>query len=75
MNKITLLLSLLLIGTAYSQDKNKDKSGRYSAHNKGKVFVSFGGNREYFSNSDIHFKGDDYDFTVQNAQAHDKPKG
>jgi hypothetical protein len=75
MKKITLLLSLLIIGNAFSQEKDKNKSTKYTAHNKGKVFVSFGGNREYFTNSDIHFKGDDYNFTVENAQAHDKPKG
>ena len=75
MKKITLLLSLLIIGNAFSQEKDKNKSTKYTAHNKGKVFVSFGGNREYFTNSDIHFKGDNYNFTVENAEAHDKPKG
>lgn len=75
MKKITLLLSILLIGSANSQVKDKNTSVKYTAHNKGKVFVSFGGNREYFTNSDIHFKGDNYNFTVENAEAHDKPKG
>ena len=43
--------------------------------NKGKFFVSWGGNRESYSKSDIHFKGDNYDFTIKDATAHDKPKG
>lgn len=47
----------------------------YTAHNKGKFYVYWGGNRDYYSNSDIRFKGDDFDFTVENATAHDKPKG
>lgn len=51
------------------------KKERYTAHNKGKFTVSWGGNREKFSNSDITFKGNDYRFTVENAIAHDKPKG
>ena len=48
---------------------------KYTAHNKGKFFVYWGGNRESYSKSDITFKGDDYNFTVDNVKAHDKPKG
>lgn len=48
---------------------------RYTAHNKGKMYVYWGGNRESFSKSDIHFKGPDYDFTLYDVQASDKPKG
>ncbi len=48
---------------------------KYTAHNKGKIYIYWGGNRESFSKSDIHFKGDDYDFTLNNVEAHDKPKG
>jgi hypothetical protein len=60
--------------TAYTQEKtaNPDK---YTAHNKGKMYVFWGGNRESFSKSDIHFKGPDYDFTLYNVMANDKPKG
>ena len=48
---------------------------KYTAHNKGKMYIYWGGNRESFSKSDIHFKGDDYDFTLYDVQANDKPKG
>jgi hypothetical protein len=48
---------------------------KYTAHNKGKFYVYWGGNRESFSKSDIHFKGDGYDFTLYDVTAHDKPKG
>lgn len=48
---------------------------KYTASNKGKFFVSWGGNRESFSKSDINFKGDNYNFTIKNAIAKDKPKG
>lgn len=48
---------------------------RYTAHNKGKMFIYWGGNRDSFSKSDIHFKGPDYDFTLYDVQASDKPKG
>ncbi|MCC9074220.1 hypothetical protein LNQ49_21755 [Flavobacterium sp. F-65] len=48
---------------------------KYTAHNKGKFFVSWGGNRESYSKSDINFRGKDYNFTLNNVPAHDKPKG
>lgn len=48
---------------------------RYTAHNKGKFFVSWGGNRESYTKSDVNFRGKDYNFTVDNMKAHDKPKG
>ncbi|MDO7174092.1 hypothetical protein [Mariniflexile sp. AS56] len=65
---LLLLLSLNLI----AQDSETVK---YTASNKGKFFVSWGGNRESFSKSDIRFKGDNYDFTIKDASAKDKPKG
>lgn len=48
---------------------------KYTSSNKGKLFISWGGNRESFTKSDIAFKGDDYNFTLYNVHAHDKPKG
>ncbi|MEN9323552.1 MAG: hypothetical protein RL699_1332 [Bacteroidota bacterium] len=65
---------LLAMNYAYAQEPIKIQD-RYTAHNKGKFFVSWGGNRETFTTSDIHFTGENYDFTVHNAMAQDKPKG
>lgn len=48
---------------------------KYTAHNKGKFYIFWGGNRESYSKSDIHFSGENYDFVVHNAEARDKPKG
>ena len=48
---------------------------KYTAHNKGKFYFFWGGNRESYSKSDIRFRGEDYDFTLHNVTAHDKPKG
>ena len=64
-------LSLLSLNT-YSQEVTTNP---YTSGNKGKIFIYWGANRGYYSSSDIHFKGNDYDFTVHNAKAHDKPKG
>ncbi len=76
--KNTILYSVLLSfcfslnSLAQEQIKIVDK---YTAHNKGKFFVSWGGNRDSFSKSDITFKGDNYNFTLHDVEAHDKPKG
>lgn len=43
---------------------------KYTAHNKGKFFILWGGNREKYSKSDITFQGADHDFTLQNVEAH-----
>ncbi|MCI4442393.1 MAG: hypothetical protein JHC39_02710 [Lentimicrobium sp.] len=69
--------ALLLFFISFSTFAQNDTivKQRYTAHNKGKFTIAWGGNREVFSHSDIHFVGSDYNFVVQNAAAHDKPKG
>ena len=59
-------------GFAQTAPKTREK---YTAHNKGKFFISWGGNRDSYSKSDVTFKGDDYNFTLYDIGAHDKPKG
>lgn len=76
--KTTILFSaLLFICISLNSFAQNDtiKKERYTAHNKGKFTISWGGNREKYTDSDIHFKGDDYNFMIQSADAHDKPKG
>lgn len=68
------LLFICVSWSTFAQNDTISKE-RYTAHNKGKFTVSWGGNREKYSQSDIHFKGDEYNFVVQSADAHDKPKG
>ena len=46
--------ALTQVVSAQEKTANPDK---YTAHNKGKMFIFWGGNRESFSKSDIHFKG------------------
>jgi hypothetical protein len=69
----TLLILFISINTFAQNDSIKKE--RFTAHNKGKFTISWGGNRGYFTDSDITFKGNDYNFTVENATSHDKPKG
>lgn len=74
--KKSILSSALLLVTlsVFSQEAIKIQD-KYTAHNKGKFFVSWGGNREVYSKSDVTFSGSNYNFTIQNMVAHDKPKG
>lgn len=48
---------------------------KYTAHNKGKFYFYWGGNRESYSRSDINFTGNGYNFTLYDVAAHDKPLG
>lgn len=73
LHKLLFLSSLTLMNArSFGQDVTTNP---YTANNKGKIFIYWGGNRGFYSKSDIHFKGDDFDFTVNDATAHDKPKG
>lgn len=77
MKKIVLfsfITSFALMQSISAQEKAINPV-KYTAHNKGKMFIFWGGNRESFSKSDIHFKGPDYDFTLYDVRASDKPKG
>lgn len=42
------------------------------AYKKGKFYAFWGWNRGHYTNSTIHFKGDDYDFKLHRTVAHDK---
>ena len=39
---------------------------------KGDIFLSWGWNRGWYTNSDIHFKGADYNFELKNVKAYDR---
>lgn len=67
-------VGLIFTNTIRAQEEVKIQE-KYTAHNKGKFFVSWGGNRDSYSKSDITFKGKDYNFTIDNSKAQDKPKG
>lgn len=72
----TKILILIIISlTNNSLTAQETDAIKYTSSNKGKFFISWGGNRDAYSKSDIRFKGDNYDFTIQNASAKDKPKG
>lgn len=74
MKSFKILLALFSLGVT-SQVNAQEDFQKYTASNKGKFYIYWGGNRGYYSSSDLHFQGADYDFTLNNASAHDKPKG
>jgi hypothetical protein len=70
-----LVLFVLCVSlNTFAQDDSIKKE-TYTSHNKGKFTISWGGNRDIYTKSDIHFKGNNYNFVIKNALAHDKPKG
>lgn len=70
-----ILLTSLNTLTIFAQDNVTDNPQRYTANNKGKFYIYWGGNRSYYTKSDITFRGEGQEFTLHNVPAHDKPKG
>ena len=71
MSKSIVILFILISLPVLSQE-SLENSEKKKAGNKGKVFLVWGWNRASYSNSDIQFKGDDYDFTLQEVKAKDR---
>lgn len=62
---IILLSSQIVFGQGAKSDDTKS--------NKGKYYLYWGWNRGWFTNSDISFKGNDYDFVLKDVVAYDRP--
>lgn len=72
---LMVVLSFCVFSQYTFSQETVENPEKYTSKNKGKFFVFWGGNRESYSKSDIRFKGADYDFTLYDVAAHDKPKG
>lgn len=68
---IIAAFSFLSLTQAMAQTATIEEAS--SLTKKGKIFVFWGWNRAVYSNSDIHFKGDGYNFTLKNVEAQDRP--
>lgn len=55
-----------------AQEKNEEVIQKKKVTNKGKFFVYWGWNWASYSDSDIRFKGENYDFTLYNVKARDR---
>ncbi|MFY7810315.1 MAG: hypothetical protein ACOVQ2_01155 [Flavobacterium sp.] len=73
MKKIIKLMFIFVLFQNVIAQENEVK--KYTSNNKGKIYFYWGGNRGYFSKSDINFYGKDYNFTINDAVAKDKPLG
>ncbi|WP_208021531.1 hypothetical protein [Flavicella sediminum] len=69
MKKI-LVLVLVMLSTVVSSQEQEPTEKRT---NKGRFFLYWGWNRGYYTDSDIRFKGADYDFTLSDVKASDRP--
>ena len=73
-----LLFNFLLLAqfTVHSQEKERCNCPQLSKTGKGTFYFSWGYNKDYFSQSDIHFKdegADNYNFTLHDVKAKDRP--
>jgi hypothetical protein len=68
LNILTVLILLLVSGKTLAQEPIEEK-----VTNKGKFYVYWGWNRGTYSDSDIRFKGENYDFTLSDVTANDRP--
>jgi len=70
MKQLFLVISIIVIANSfgYSQDQNILKQN----NSKGGFYLYWGWNYGWFSNSDITFQGDNYDFTLDKVVANDR---
>lgn len=67
---LILLISLFtFLPFSYSQKENTSK---LLLNRKGAMFVFWGWNRAAYTNSNVHFQGADYDFTIHSMIARDR---
>lgn len=64
---ITLVAMLFVAAETQAQTTFFGQTDR-----KGELFMYWGWNRSAYTNSDIHFTGDDYDFTLEKVKAADR---
>lgn len=70
-----ILLGLLFTSSIILGQETTTETIKYTSKNKSKIFIYWGWNRASYTDSDITFTGKDYDFTLYDVKAHDKPKG
>jgi len=69
--KLIAFFFLLLVQSVYAQDSTATKKKKMN----GTFYVTWGYQKDFYTNSDVHFKNnrdDNYDFTMHQAKAHDQ---
>ena len=64
-----LILLGLITSLSFSQEAIPEKK---ATTNKGSIYIFWGWNRGYYTDSDIRFTGDNYDFTLNDVKARDR---
>lgn len=64
------IIMLLVLASTLSFSQNM--FSKTQENKKGSLYAYWGWNRGWYSNSDIHFTGNDYDFQLDNVVAHDR---
>ncbi len=70
--KVLLTWTALLLCFLAMAQSPENKSAGFTSSKKGDISIYFGWNKSVYSNSDIRFKGSDYDFIIHNAKASDR---
>ncbi|MCB9234595.1 MAG: hypothetical protein H6581_23265 [Bacteroidia bacterium] len=78
MKSLKIILWLLFCicmqnGASFAQSSVRPGKSWEILPNKGSMYVHWGYNRSIYSRSDIHVSGPDYDFTVYDVRATDRP--
>jgi hypothetical protein len=74
LNKYIFVLVVLFFSTtSFVGQENTVFTKKNKVVNKGKFFVYWGWNWASYTDSDIRFKGNNYDFTLRNVKSHDTP--
>ena len=68
--KILILLACLFVGNVLAI--SQEVQTHMLKPNKGRFYIYWGWNKEVYTQSDIHFKGQSYDFTLKDVVADDK---
>lgn len=71
--KKSLLSLLAFLFITFSVISQTTEQPNQKKSNKGRMYCFWGWNRAWYSNSDIHFTGKGYDFTIKKAGAKDRP--
>lgn len=70
MFKAVTSVCLIILGFSVPLTTKAEELG---LHDKGSFYAFWGWNRGYYSNSDATFKGDNYEFTIKDMTASDRP--
>ncbi|MBX2959236.1 MAG: hypothetical protein KF732_04700 [Flavobacteriales bacterium] len=64
------LITIFIFSSFLGKSENNEPTNKKS--NKGRMYAFWGWNREWYTNSDIHFTGKNYNFTLSDVEATDR---